>query len=277
MRYTRRFKEISKDNANEFGGKVASLGEMLKAGIPVPDGFGISTDAFVSFNGKDFTDEFKQELHEMFKGLNVVRVAVRSSAIAEDSSVASWAGQLESYLNVDEDGFELAIRKCWNSINSNSAKSYAADKKLSKEDLFVGVAVQKMVNSDVAGVMFTANPVSNNIDELIIESAYGLGEVVVQGITTPDRFTLDKKGMWVVEFSISIKEKMMIFESGKNKIIDVPEQIADRTSLREDEVLKLANLGIKIEKHYKKPMDIEWAFEGKKFYIVQSRPITTFI
>ena len=102
MSHTRKFKDISKTDIDSFGGKTASLGEMLRVGIPVPDGFGISTSAFIAFSDKPFSEDFKNELHKMFHNLGADRVAVRSSAIAEDSNVASWAGQLETYLNVDE-------------------------------------------------------------------------------------------------------------------------------------------------------------------------------
>ena len=121
------------------------------------------------------------------------RVVVRSSAVAEDASDASWAGQLESYLNITADKLEVSVRKCWKSIKSKHALDYAKDKNLSRDDLLVGVAVQAMVEPESAGVMFTVNPVTGNQKEIMIESAYGLGEMVVQGTVTPDNFSGSSK------------------------------------------------------------------------------------
>jgi len=275
MKYIEFFKDISKKDKNTYGGKVASLGEMFQAGIPVPNGFGISIEAHREFKGKPFSDEFKSELHDAFKQLNVERVAVRSSAVAEDAGDASWAGQLESYLNTVEEDLEERVRMCWHSIEADHAQDYAKDKKIGENDLLVGVAVQSMVSPDAAGVMFTANPVTGNRDELMIESAYGLGEMVVQGAVTPDNFIVRRPGCEVTHFGISIKERMMVYKDGKNRKVDVPDDIADRTTLRETQVQELARLGIKIEKHYGSPQDIEWVIKSGEFFIVQARPITT--
>jgi phosphoenolpyruvate synthase/pyruvate phosphate dikinase len=269
------FKEITKEDSRQFGGKVASLGEISRSGIPVPDGFGISVEAYRLFKGKPFTEEFKRELKRAFKKLGANRVAVRSSAAAEDAADASWAGQLQTFLNVTFPQLEESIRKCWKSMESGNVKAYTKGKHFSDEDLLVGVGVQAMVESEAAGVMFTANPVTGDRDELIIESAYGLGEMVVQGAVTPDRHMVDSAKMQVSQFDIQIKEKMMMYKDGRNKIIEVPEHKADKAVLWEDEVIKLAKLGMKIARHYGSPQDIEWARHRGKYYIVQARPITT--
>lgn len=273
--YLGRFKDISYKDAQLYGGKSCSLGEMLQAGIPVPNGFGISVEAQMEFNDKPFGDEFVIQLKNMFNELGLKRVAVRSSALAEDSSDASWAGQLESYLNVELDGLEDAIRQCWDSINTAHAISYAKYKGLKKEDLLVGVAVQAMVESEVAGVMFTADPIKRDRNNMMIEGLYGLGEMLVQGITTPDRYIVDKESDSVIDFEIAIKQQQMVYQDGKNRTEPVPENIADRAVLREKQVMELAHIGMKIESYYGSPQDIEWAFAKGKFYIVQSRPITT--
>lgn len=274
-KYIGRFSEISYKDAKQYGGKSCSLGEMLQAGIPVPTGFGISVEAQKEFADKPFTREFIEELKGLFEELGLHRVAVRSSALAEDSSDASWAGQLESYLNVELDQLEESIRKCWDSINAEHAVSYASDKGLSKDDLLVGVAVQAMVESEVAGVMFTVDAIGRDDTKMMIESLYGLGEMLVQGITTPDRYMIDKESGEVLEFNIEIKQQQMVYRHGKNSTEDVPESLADKASLRESQVMELAELGRKIETYYGSPQDIEWAFAKGNFYIVQSRPITT--
>lgn len=274
MSYIQSFGEISKKNSDVYGGKVASLGDMYQAKIPVPAGFGISIEAHREFRNKPFSTEFKEELHSAFNRLRTSRVAVRSSAVAEDASDASWAGQLETYLNVKDVNLEGAVRKCWKSVEASHVKDYAQDKDLSKDSLLVGVVVQTMADSEVSGVMFTVNPV-NGKSEVLIEAAYGLGETIVQGIVTPDSFLVDKKKLEVTTFNIQVKEKMMIYKDNQNTIVKVPDAIADRAALREEQVIHLAELGGQIEKHYGKPQDIEWSFVGGKFFIVQSRPITT--
>lgn len=275
MSYIEPFQNITKKDSSIYGGKAASLGEMIQAKIPVPSGFAISIEAHRDFKHKPFTSEFEDELYKAFKLLGCERVAVRSSAVAEDSSDASWAGQLETYLNVNNTHLEQAVRDCWKSVEANHVKDYAKDKNLEDDSLLVGVAVQQMVESEVAGVMFTTNPVTSNSDEIMIEAAYGLGETVVQGIVTPDNFLISKKLHSVTHFGIQIKEKMMIFKDGKNMVLPVPEDINDRAVLREHQVLKLADIGIEIAKHYGFAQDIEWAYKDGDFFIVQSRPITT--
>lgn len=275
MRYIGMFSEISRQQSHIYGGKAASLGDLYQAGIPVPNGFGISIEAHREFRDSAFSNEFRSELSQAFASLNTERVAVRSSAIAEDASDASWAGQLETYLNTPEDQLETMIRQCWHSIESEHVQVYAADKELGRDSLLVGVAVQCMVNSEAAGVMFTVNPVNKNPDQLMIEGAYGLGETVVQGIVAPDNYIVDKQHMYVSEFNIQVKQKMMVFKDQQNIIVDVPEAIADRAILREEAVIELVKIGVQVEEYFHAPQDIEWAFVSGEFFIVQSRPITT--
>ena len=275
MKYIQPFNQILRKDSPKYGGKAASLGEMLQAGVRVPNGFGISIDAHREFANKEFSKEFKHELDKAFDTLRAKRVAIRSSAVAEDASDASWAGQLETFLNITRGDLEENIRKCWKSVEAEHVKAYAQNKRLEKNDLLVGVAVQAMVESEAAGVMFTVNPVTRDKNELIIEAAYGLGEMVVQGSVTPDRYLVNSKTMAVTKFDIKVKEKMLIYRDGKNVEISVPANIADRNVLWEKEILELAKIGLKIAEHYHEPQDIEWAKAKGKFYIVQSRPITT--
>jgi phosphoenolpyruvate synthase/pyruvate phosphate dikinase len=274
-KYIGYFQDIDYDNVRQYGGKSCSLGEMLQSGISVPTGFAIGIEAQLEFQDKPFSNEFKKELSEAFRKLNLKLVAVRSSAIAEDAADASWAGQLESYLNVTQDQLEGSIRKCWDSINTDHAVAYGAGKGLSKEDLLVGVAVQSMAPSEVAGVMFTVDPITGDRRRMIIEGLYGLGEMLVQGIITPDRYVVERSPLQIIDFDIQVKEQQMVYKQGKNRIVAVPSVLQDRAVLKESRVLQLAELGLKIEKHYGKPQDVEWGYVKGQFYILQARPITT--
>jgi phosphoenolpyruvate synthase/pyruvate phosphate dikinase len=275
MKYIKPLTELRINNATEFGGKAASLGEMISGGIPVPPGFAISAAAYRELSKHPVSEDLKRELEQAFNELGAERVAVRSSALAEDAADASWAGQLETYLNVKLDNLTESVRKCWRSIDSDRAAIYASDHRISDDQRAVGVVVQAMLDSQVSGVMFTVHPVTKDKSSMVIESLYGLGEMIVQGTGTPDNFIVRKQPLEVTEFNIAVKDQMMIYRNGKNKVVDVDEEQADKATLREREVLQLAELGIKIENHYKKPQDIEWARVDKDFYILQSRPITT--
>lgn len=275
MIYTKTFKQISKNDVDLVGGKGASLGEMANAGIPVPPGFVITTRAFRKFQNQELSVDVKMEILDAFDNLGSERVAVRSSAVAEDSSTASWAGQLESYLNVDRDNLIESIRKCWTSIKSERALAYIAQQNISEDKLLVAVVIQKMVNSEISGVIFSVNPISNNANEIMIEAGYGLGEMIVQGMITPDNFIVDKKTYRIKGKSIQSQDKMLVFRDGKNQEINVPANIKDTQCISDDNVKSLAKLASLIENHYGFPCDIEWAKEEKNLYIVQSRPITT--
>lgn len=247
MTFIKKFSEISKEDVGLVGGKAASLGEMTKIDIPIPAGFVITTENFQKPLDED-------EIFKSFDLLSTNKVSVRSSAVAEDSSQSSWAGQLESYLNVSKENLIEKIKECWDSINSERALDYASFQDMSESDLQVAVVVQKMVDSRSAGVIFTANPVTNDTNEIMVESVLGLGESLVQGSVTPDNFIVNK-------------------ESGEIKSKDIAQ---DEQSISEEDIGRLVELAIKIENHYGKPQDIEWAIDDNgKIWILQSRPITT--
>src|SRR3989344_5447590 len=243
MNYIKTFSEISKDDVKLVGGKGASLGEMTKANIPVPPGFVITTEANGQIN--------EEEILKAFETLDTEKVSVRSSAVAEDSSSASWAGQLETFLNVAKEDLIENIKKCWESIKSERAKIYAEQQNLPKDQMIMAVVVQKMVDAKSAGVMFTANPVTSNKEEIMIESILGLGEALVQGSVTPDNFIANKENGEI-----------------KSKDLQGEQTISDET------IKNLVELGKNIEDHYGYPQDIEWAIdENNKIWILQSRPI----
>jgi len=221
-----------------------------------------------------------QKMEKMYG--NDFAVAVRSSATAEDLPDASFAGQQETYLNIRGE-YDLldACKKCIASLFTNRAISYRVDKKFDHFNIALSIGVQKMVRSDVgsSGVMFTIDTESGFRDAVLINSTYGLGEYIVQGRVTPDEHYVFKKTNTIISRTIGSKKEKLVYAVGGNKPVkNVKVSIADRQKLvlSDKEVLELAKWGKMIEKHYKKPMDIEWAKDGKdgKLYIVQARPET---
>ncbi|MBS3162799.1 phosphoenolpyruvate synthase [Candidatus Woesearchaeota archaeon] len=219
------------------------------------------------------------KVENLMKGGNGALVAVRSSATAEDQADASFAGQQASFMNVKGHRELIAhVLACWASLYTARAIYYRVKNNYPHEKVYIAVVVQKMINSDSAGVMFSVNVVTNDTKEILIEAAYGLGEAVVSGSITPDEFVLDKKTLDVKSKKIAKKTWMYVrdpktFENIKK--MDVPKDLQEESCLKSSEIQKLAELAIKIEKHYGKPQDIEFAIEKGKLYIVQSRPVTT--
>lgn len=270
------FQEITKDMSDIVGGKGASLGELSRAGVPVPPGFVITTNAYKEIRDHvKKIEDFEQEILKSFDGLEVERVAVRSSAIAEDSPSFSWAGQLESYLNVKRDKLLENIQMCWKSIQSPRALAYAEGQNIPTDKLLVAVVIQTMVDSEASGIMFSINPLNKNEDEIMIEAGRGLGETIVQGMITPNSFVVDKKTMEIKLKNISNQKLMMIYKTGETIEVSIPDELKNSPVLQDNEIQELARLAIQIEQHYGTPQDIEWASFRAKFYILQSRPITT--
>ncbi len=320
MEIVKWFEDLSKADVSKAGGKGANLGELVKAGLPVPPGFVISAQAYLlaigesglsnkiahAIEGLDVDDTSAlqaraKEIQEMIAGMEmptIIRneiikayeelskrngvkaefVAVRSSATMEDSDQASFAGMNATFLNVH--GKEDLIRNvkgCWASLYGARVVFYRAKQQLLDEPE-IAVVVQKMVNSEKAGVMFTANPSTSNLSSLVIEGAFGLGEVVVGGLVSPDYYEVDKSTQKIKDIRVSHKNfKIIRDEKGQNKQVNLSSKEAEQQVLSEAEVLELANLGLNIEKHYNSPQDTEWAIEAGKVYMVQSRPITTLI
>ncbi len=208
-------------------------------------------------------------------------VAARSSATAEDLPDASFAGQQDTYLGIKgEEDLVDKVRKCWASLFTARAISYREDKGFRHEDVLISVAVQKMVNSRSAGVMFTINPVTGNEDELVIESSYGLGETVVGGKVTPDTFVVDKKTLEIKAKHLGDKKlEIVLLPNGGTLEREVEPERRQQFSLSDEEIRKLAEFGIKIEEHYGRPMDVEWAIDKdlswpENVLILQARPET---
>ncbi len=233
-------KDIKIEEIKIFGGKAANLGFLMNNGFNVPDGFCISTKI------KKLDKETKNEISKRYKTLKS-KVSVRSSATVEDAKNASFAGQFDTFLNIDsETKLFNSIKKCWNSTKSNRALSYIEDKNI--ENLNMAIIVQKMIDADFAGVIFTVNPIKKR--GMLIEVTKGLGDKLVSGEITPNTYAIDKK-------SFKIKNDVLKFDFD--------------TSI----IKKLSQTSLEIEKLYKFPQDIEFCIKGEKIFILQSRPITT--
>ena len=229
---------------------------------------------------KDLVDEIAKAYAELSRraNLSAVPVAVRSSATAEDLRTASFAGQQDTYLNVV--GVEEVIRRVkdvWASTYSARALAYRDEHGIPHERSSMAVVVQKLVNARSAGVMFTINPVTGSEDEVVIESSWGLGEAVVGGEVTPDRWIVNKSDLSIRDKYISRKTLMVVRDSaGLTKEVEVPQDLAVKPSLSDEEVVKLARIGIELEKVYGYPLDIEWTLDADtgEVYVVQVRPET---
>lgn len=312
------FMEVDKEDLHLVGGKGANLGELTKLEIPVPPGFIVTTQSYFHFleesnlskkigdilsklnpddskqlikaatrikdliTNAEMPKQIADEIREAYEKLGGL-VAVRSSATAEDLPEASFAGQQRTFLNIQgEEEVVSAVQGCWASLFEPRAIFYR-EQQHGLDHLRVGIAVvvQRMVQSDESGVMFTREPVSNE-DKITIEAVYGLGEAVVSGGVTPDLYLVDKKNFAIIHKMISRQEWQLVKRPKGSKDIEetniklpVPDVLQGKQKLSDREVLSLAKLGAKIEKLYKFPQDIEWAKGDGKLYIVQTRPITT--
>ncbi len=312
MELTRNFCNLSKKDADLAGGKGASLGEMTKAGIPVPPGFVVLSNSFERFiqetdlvqeidaildavnhreisqverasetiRGLILSREMPKDIADVimtdFKALGTKYVAVRSSATAEDGAEHAWAGQLDSFLNTTEADLLEKVKRCWSSLFAPRAIFYRFEKGLHNTHISVAVVVQKMVNSEVSGIAFSVHPVTEDRNQLIIEAGFGLGEAIVSGSVTPDSYVVEKEPRNLLDINVSTQDRALYrVEGGGSEWKDIPEPKASSQVLAGDQILELAEIILVIEKHYGFPCDIEWAYEAKKFYIVQSRPITT--
>ncbi|HLC99522.1 MAG TPA: PEP/pyruvate-binding domain-containing protein, partial [Patescibacteria group bacterium] len=317
MELIRRFEQISKNDAYLAGGKGASLGEMTQAVVPVPPGFVILSEAFDRFLEETDLDveidsilhsvnhqemhtveyasekiqalildakmpsDLAKEIKVFFKKLNAKYVAVRSSATAEDSASAAWAGQLDSFLNTTDKTLLENVQKCWASLFTPRAIFYRFEKRLHKTKISVAVVIQKMVESESSGIAFSVHPVTQDYNQLIIEAGFGLGEAIVSGQITPDSYVVEKNPRRIIDKNIATQTRSLIRANRRvvggagNEWVDILEPKASSQVLTETQILELSELILKIEEHYGFPCDIEWAREKGKFYIVQSRPITT--
>lgn len=306
------FDKLSRNDADQAGGKWASLGELTQAGIAIPPGFVVLAETFEEFidsnnlraeiqtilkhldhnnvssiehasekiqeliRGGVITEKIQKEVQKHSKTIKTDFVAVRSSATAEDWADHAWAWQLDTYLNVSKTDIIAKILSCWASLFTPRALFYRSEKWLQDLHISVAVVVQSMVDAESAGVAFSVHPVTENTDEIVIEWSWWLGEAVVSGEVTPDSFVISKSSWEIISEHIAEKKKgIWRNTNGENEWRNIEKHEREKPILTKKELWELSQLIIKIENHYGFPCDIEWAHSKGKMYILQARPITT--
>jgi pyruvate,water dikinase len=314
-RYVVGFGDLGRTDTAVAGGKGANLGELTRAGLPVPSGFVVTAQAYqIAMREGGVTDDLKITLEQgldaaqrpaeltdacrrlrdlvhragipddirnavlfAYRGLGTdVPVAVRSSATSEDTAGTSFAGMNATYTNVVGERELIArLRDCWASLFGPRVVAYRAGRGL-HEDPAIAVVIQQMVDSERSGVAFTADPSTGNRERIVIEGAFGLGEVVVSGAVEPDTYTLSKAGPRLLEARIGHQtHKIVRGPDGADRTVTLDEHTAAERVLTDDDAIELARLALRVEQHYGTPQDLEWAISAGHLWLVQSRPITT--
>ncbi|MDQ0616636.1 PEP/pyruvate-binding domain-containing protein [Arthrobacter globiformis] len=308
--------DLSASMLPEVGGKAANLGELITAGLPVPDGFCLTTEAYIQaveplgladvhralqdtpaddlealaslaamarslITSAELPTAIAGEVLTAYRTLDGVPVAVRSSATAEDLPFASFAGQQDTYLNViDAVALLDAVRKCWASLWTDRAVAYRASRNIDPVTVALAVVVQRMVDADAAGVMFTANPVTGRRREAVIDASPGLGEAVVSGAVNPDHFVVDTASGAIRQRRLGDKRTAVRpLPAGGTEFVEQTagdQGVQNQPCLTDAQIRELTALGSKAEAHFGAPQDTEWALDGDgKVWLTQSRPITT--
>jgi len=303
---------ISASDIDTVGGKGASLGELTGAGLPVPSGFVVTADTYRTFIEEtgiaeelfaavnvdtadstalaeaeqrarkliletEWPDDQKGDVlaaYDDLKGDPVV--AVRSSATAEDLPDASFAGQQETFLNITREDLLDRIKRCWASLFTQRAIYYRGEQGFSHDAVDIAVVVQRMVDAEKSGVMFTSHP-STGAPQLIVEAAWGLGEAVVSGSVTPDNYVFDRTDDELDDVTVATKKVMCVRDEETGETVEraVPDDKQDQRVLSDEEIRALRDLGERVEDHYGGPQDVEWAIVDGDIYMLQSRPVTT--
>jgi phosphohistidine swiveling domain-containing protein len=297
----------------EVGGKGASLAKLATAGLPVPAGFHITTDAYRRFVATNELQErilaavatvnadqpaqleaASQQIERLFAqgtmpleiatmiregyaelGGSDLPVAVRSSATAEDLPEMSFAGQQETYLNMHGEAMVLdAVKRCWASLWTARAIGYRMRNNIAPADIALAVVVQKLIPADASGILFTANPLNGNQHEVMINAAWGLGEAIVSGQVTPDTIVVNKDSGTITSQEIAEKSVMTVRTLDGTHEEPVPSEKRTQPALTAQQAAELARIGTRIEQLYGRPMDIEWAIQDGELFVVQARPIT---
>ncbi|MDW8241670.1 MAG: PEP/pyruvate-binding domain-containing protein [Thermogemmata sp.] len=256
------------------GGKGASLAALWQAGLPVPEAFIITTAAYrwLHLHGIRSDPRFLDRLRQAYEQLGRGPVAVRSSATAEDAAEASFAGQQETILGVEgEAALVEAIERCWQSLQGERAVAYRARQGVDEGHLAMAVVVQRLIDADSAGVLFTRHPFDPQGRTMLVEASWGLGETVVAGRVQPDRYVLDRDSGQVRERHLGLKA---IRRTPRGEEHVAPE-LQQRFCLDESVLSQLVSLGRQVEQYYGAPRDVEWAWAAGRLYLLQARPITT--
>ena len=311
------FNEVTRNDIPLVGGKGANLGEMTNAGIPVPPGFIVTAGAYFSFlEEAGITDDIRailepldpnnsrqlqdisarvkqvildaampaalaRDIKEAYLKMGNGYVAVRSSATAEDLPEASFAGQQATFLNIKgADEVVVAVQKCWASLFESRAIFYRVENGFEHFKVGIAVPVQRMVQADVSGVMFTIEPTTSDHSKITIEAIFGLGEMVVSGDVTPDHYVVNKDDLKIVLKEIKAQEWKLVRNETETpdepniKIHLTPDEQAQQ-KITDEDIIAFARIGMRLEEHYQFPQDVEWAKEGNERFIVQTRPVTT--
>ncbi len=305
--------EVAADDLESVGGKGASLGELTGAGLPVPSGFVVAAGTYRRFIEEtgieeelfdavdvdtddsaalaqaqsraeeliletEFPEGMAAEMLDAYDELGDGEefVAVRSSATAEDLPDASFAGQQETFLNVTREDLVQRVKECWASLFTQRAIYYRQEKGFDHSVVNIAVVVQRMVDAEKSGVMFTSHP-STGEKKLIIEAAWGLGEAVVSGSVSPDNYVVDRETGEVVDVTVADKKTMMEKDDETGETVEraVPDEDREAQVLDEADISRLVELGERVEDHYGTPQDVEWAIVAGEVFMLQSRPITT--
>ncbi|HET9729146.1 MAG TPA: PEP/pyruvate-binding domain-containing protein, partial [Acidimicrobiia bacterium] len=305
------FEKLTREDVAIAGGKGANLGELTRARLPVPRGFVVTAQAYLDamdtaavradldecLRGIDVNDAealahgadalqtlvhkaglppgLRSEVVEAYRTLGAVRVAVRSSATSEDTSDTSFAGMNQTFTNVaDADELCARVVDCWASLFGARVLAYRRSRGITDEPA-IAVIVQAMVPSECSGVMFTADP-TGSPDTLVIEAAFGLGEVVVGGQIEPDTYRVRKDSLAIEDVRVGVQAFMITSADDGDRRVDLSTADGARRVLTDEQILDVARLGLRVEEHYGAPQDTEWAIANGELFLVQSRPITTF-
>lgn len=280
--------ETTCSNVELSGGKAANL-SLLAEHYPVPPGFCVTTKAFAQaksegpdperlFLSKELFDEIASAYRQLDKRCQSkpLRVAVRSSAAAEDGPRASFAGQHDTYLNViGIEALGAAIVNCWSSAFTGQAIAYRRVRGDEVDRVHIGVLVQELIPADMSFILFSANPLNSNPSEMMINASWGLGESVVSGQVTPDVYVVDKLTGNTIHATVSVKQQMTVQGDQGTLSVQVPRLLQQRACLTADQVSQVIELGKALERHMGWPVDVEGAFHQDQLYLLQCRPITT--
>ena len=264
-----------------MGGQI----ERLLSALDINDGAaleGAAAEIKALITAAEMPPEVASGIAKAYRELGGGPVAVRSSATAEDLAEASFAGQQDTYLNIEGDAEVIAaVQKCWASLFGARAIFYRAGAGFDHMKVGIAVVVQRMVQSERSGVMFTLHPVTNDKTKIVIEAIYGLGEAAVSGAVTPDMYVVDKTSGAVVERQVVPQEQEFVRQphaqpgNEQNHWISIDWGRRAKQKLSDEEIGELATIGQRLEQHFGFPQDVEWAHENGSFYIVQARAVTT--